>query len=389
MATKRATAIILICLAVASVLAGFASAAVTPGNYGLSGWNAANWSGIAVVAVMTVVLAAAMVYMLASIIGSGSAKEWSKRQIYEALLSFFMLIAFLAFVYVFFLNPQNAFSGMNLVPTACSSSPGSTANSAPVPTNLFSLAACDLGTFNKNAYTLYFGVMDVNFLISSSPFYVLTYYPLTTVDENVSVATQFGGVSSSVTNAFSFVMEAGGVALLATELQMIVLAGSIFFLFVFITLGLIARTFGFARSFGGTLIALGLGLGLMLPLLVAITYGYIDVQIQNSGFSCSTTNSNIVAGVQNPFNIATCFASSISSVFINGFSSGSSSSTTTTNPASGVAPPNGFLEFIAAIVTGLSFVPILNLIIVDAFIVDLSRAIGEQVDLFTLMTGFV
>ena len=44
---------------------------------------------------------------------------------------------------------------------------------------------------------------------------------------------------------------------------------------------------------------------------------------------------------------------------------------------------------IAAVVAGLTFIPFLNFTIVDAFIVDFSKAIGERLDFMSLLIGVV
>jgi len=40
-------------------------------------------------------------------------------------------------------------------------------------------------------------------------------------------------------------------------------------------------------------------------------------------------------------------------------------------------------------IAGLTFIPFLNFTIVDAFIVDFSRAIGEKIDFMTLLLGII
>jgi hypothetical protein len=146
--------------------------------------------------------------------------------------------------------------------------------------------------------------------------------------------------------------------LIFNQLQLIVISGAVLFLALFLSVGLVARTLGFTRTFGGAMIAFGLGIGLLFPLLVAITYGYIDVSAGVMYIQSAGTTSIIWSGFTSLVN----------------------------NPA---AATGGIFLDIGYVIAGLTFIPILNIAIVDAFIVDFSSAIGERMSFQELFSSFI
>jgi hypothetical protein len=374
----------------------------SPGTYGLPGWNPVNWVGTALLGTMIVVVCAAIVYALAYAIGSSAAVQWSRRQVYEALLSVAMLAAFLALAGIFFLNPQGAFSSLKLVPTSCN------ASSSPAPTTLYALAACDLATFNNNAYSDFDTIMNTAFFLSLSDETTVSIYPFTT-DQSFYINTTFGLIPNFGTRSniliFNFdfgiatLVDLLILAIMLNQVQLIIVSSSILFLFMFLALGFVARSFGFSRSFGGTLIAFGIGLGIIYPLLIGMTYGFINVQIQTAwnsligntatglgslatgGLSTALTGNSVV----NPYTLSSnamgYFETALTSVL-----SGSASANGLTAIQS---IPASFEQLVSSLVVGLTFIPLINIIIVDAFISDFSKAIGERVNLLSLLSGFI
>ena len=311
------------------------------------------WYGVAIIAVLVVIMIAAMVYALAGVIASSAAKAWARIQIYEALLSMVMLILFIAFSYMFFLNPQGAYASVGLLPNACSTGSVNT---------LFNLSSCDLGTFTQGAYSYFASLVYAGFIVSMSPgLSVLLELP---TQIGISFSTELssiipGGVAGMVGTIMSVLL----IALVLNHVQLILLSASLLFLSLFVTLGIIARTFGFTRTFGGAMIALGLGLGLVYPMLVSITYGFI---------AANAPSSSIVAEVGSGINILLgfVFGQGVNGAFFQG-------------------SQLNYLLGLGYVAVGLTFVPFLNFIILDAFIVDFSKAVGERIDFMSLMTGLV
>ena len=311
-------------------------------------FNPMDWYGIALIATLLIISIAALVYALSGLIASQNAKGWARLQIYEAVLSVVMLLAFAALSYMFFLNPQHAYASVGLLPGACA---------APDINTIFTLSQCDIGVFTNATYGYLSTFIVSGFIIGFSPGIGIDFhipqYP------NVGVSTALdslvpGGTAGIISIAASALL----TALVLNQVQVILLSSSLLFLSLFVTIGIVARTFGFTRTFGGAMIAIGLGVGLIYPLLVTLTYGFIDPQLASANLAVDISNAvQLIIGI--------VFTSSIP------------------------AGLSAFFMKLGYLITGLTFIPFLNFIIVDAFIVDFSKAIGERIDFMSMMTSFI
>ena len=329
------------------------------------------WIPLASAAVLTVITVAAIVYALSGAIGSQNARDWSRMQIYEAALSLLLIIIFGAFSYFFFINPQSAFASLNMVPPTSQQRPVSPSIDCTSATDIFELATCDLSMFNRAAFQLANAWYGIAYITSIVPGF----------DIKIGLASIPGvgfewGLGSIVPvdydNLLAFAFSGIMTIMILQQLQLLLISSSLLWLSLFLTIGLIARTFGFTRSFGGAMIAFGLGIGLIYPLLVSVTYGYIDVQ---GNISCILSTSTW------------CDAG--------GYSAGAIINaiellvTQTTPIGGGGAAYSGFLLQMSYLLAGFTFVPFLNFIIVDTFIIDFSQAIGERMDFMGLLAGIV
>jgi hypothetical protein len=319
------------------------------------------WITVASIALLIVIFVAAIVYMLGNVIGSDRAKNWSRFQIYEALLTGLLIAVFGALVYLLFLNPQTTFSQLNLVPQTQGSVTG-----CESATELYTLATCDLVQFTDASLALGQDALYATYIVDAIPGFSGAIDPIPT---GIGISMQITLPSLVPTGSgqiFTLVISAMMFLLIFNQIQVIALAGAIFFLSFFLTIGLIARTVGFARTFGGAMIAFGIGLGVIYPLLVVITYGYIDVSI-----------------------CATCLQSaSNGTLFLNGFVSLMTSLWTGGFTGVGTTMGTIFLDT-GYVIAGLTFIPLLNFAIVDAFIIDFSSAIGEKMSFGQLFSGFI
>lgn len=315
------------------------------------------WLPFALIVIFTVVLVAALVYMLSSVINSNNAKTWARFQVYEGILSLVLLLVFSAFIYLFFLNPQTVYGQLKIVPTGCTGA-----------TQVFTLASCDVSQFNKGATSL----AEYSFLLSYFPTaaqpFSLTYTP-DPEDPTVSFSLEPPALwpqetAPILTYFYTTIM----FTIIFNQIQLIMLGGAVLFLAVFISIGLIARSFGFLRTFGGAMIAFGLGLGIMYPLLTSLTYGFIDV---NANVTCLQTIACTLAGG----------AGSFLSIIL---SSSSSSMTALLGTTVGT-----LISEVGYIIAGLTIVPVMNIVIVDAFIVDFSKAVGERMSFQQLFSNFI
>lgn len=306
------------------------------------------WEGIALIVTLVTITAAALVYMLAGLINSPTARTWSRMQIYEALLSIAILLIFSFFVYLLLINPKGAFNSLGLLPGQCS---GNNVN------DLFTLASCDLATFNNGAFSLAQTLYVSTYAAGFAPGFTLKVSPIP-LQPFISVSVGLPSLlSSSVETAFSTMFSAILFMLVLNQVQLLIISGSLLFLFTFFVLGIIARTFGFSRSFGGVLIAFAIGIGIIYPLLVSLTYGFEAMQLNN--YSIAQDIVTLFTGLL--FGGTVLSPQILSTIFISA----------------------GYF------VAGLTFIPFLNFLILDAFIVDFSKSIGEKIDFMSLLTGLV
>ncbi|MGC8651646.1 MAG: hypothetical protein ACP5UH_00110 [Candidatus Micrarchaeia archaeon] len=333
------------------------------------------WLPIAFIAVLVVMLVAALVYMLATVIASDGAKSWARVQIYEAVLSIVMILVFGAFSYLFFINPQGAFGpkGLNIVPqgyavdilgyqlplqSGCSGA-----------SDIYQLSVCDLSLFNGVASTAAEFTYVVSYMAGIVPSLSITASLPDVPPEYLSVGFNVALLPGEIDNLLPIAYSGLMFALMISQLQLLILSGSLLFLSVFLTLGLVMRTFGFTRTFGGAMIAFGLGLGLVYPLLTTITYGFIDTNLIAVCIPSSVCSGPSMAGALLSLLFAYVTGSGPSSFLVGSLTGG--------------------VDIFGYLLAGLTFIPFLNFTIVDAFIVDFSRSIGEQMDFMSLLSNII
>ncbi|HUY70213.1 MAG TPA: hypothetical protein VMV00_01435 [Candidatus Baltobacteraceae bacterium] len=319
------------------------------------------WLPVAGVGVLAIIAVAALVFVLSGLTNSQNARAWSRIQVYEGLLSIVMVLVFAAFSFIFTLSPQNAFQSMGLVPSECTGA-----------TTIQTLGTCDMSAFNKAAFQL----ADYSYLISLGvslvPDMRISIMPING-QKNIKIDTRVKAlVPWSGPALFGRALSAMLFVLILSQVQLLLLSASTLFFTFFMSLGLISRTFGFTRGFGGSMIALGLGLGIIYPLMVSITFGFVDTNSFFPSIQCLAS-----AAPQQ------CFLSMFQTFPSMFWGIISPSVSATTNTLSGIS---SLVMSIGYFVAGLTFIPFLNFVIVDTFIVDFSKAVGERMDFMSLLT---
>lgn len=348
---KKQIAIFLPVLLALAILLAPLSYGSAPGNAGIALLIRnipADWEAIAIIVTLITITAAALVFALAGTINSPTARTWSRMQIYEALLSIAILLIFSFFAYLFLINPQHAFGAIGLLPSQCSG------NNV---FDIFTLATCDLSTFNNDAFSLAGTLYKATYYLGFAPGFSVTTAPLPAQPYIKGSAELPSILAPSIETSLSLAFNGILAMLVLNQVQLLLISASMLFLFVFFALGIIARTFGFSRSFGGVLIAFALGLGLIYPILVSLTYGFISVQLNI--YPISSDLGTLLLGLISPI------------------------AQTSTTVLTTLAVSAGYY------VAGLTFIPFLNFLILDAFIVDFSKSIGEKIDFMSLLSGLV
>jgi hypothetical protein len=334
-----------------------------------------SWVPIAIIAALTVALIAGLVYALAGIINSDEARGWARFQLYEVMLSVILIVVFASITYLFFLNPQTLFGKLNLVPTGCTSA-----------TTMYTLSACDLSLFNNasfafGAYTFY-ATFTYTLLAGILP--QGTWAPL----GSTSIEIQLTPPGLGPTNLGSLLTWAYGALLLAlifNQVQLMLLSASLLLLAFFLTIGLIARTLGFLRTFGGAMIAFGLGIGIIYPILISLTYGYVDVTANLACLQYYSTVSTVLSGTT----FQCGFSGFIANIFAIYAASAVNPSILATSAAGIPAALGSLVSYIGYIIAGLTIIPLMNIVILDAFVIDFSSAIGERMSITQLFANFL
>ncbi len=367
------------------------------------------WASVALMAVFAMIAVLACIYLIAPLAGSNELRTWVKVKIYDLLASIFLIIIFAAFATMLYtVNPEPILYNLKLLPNSCVGM-----------TDLYGIGVCDIHQFNM--FTI-----ELNNML----FYTLeafSFQPEFTVNigqASVSKAPTTGAAASAGEGAAGAAASAGegaaasaagdaeGGSLLGAiglsagplalipqytsfkylsgaldvffavemlnEVQLIVLSSSVVIFAIFMALGLIARSFGVTRTFGGAMIAFALGIGFVYPLMTSLTYGFIDYGMQNTLYIGWLTPG---AAAITPYIMA--------GTFILDWAVGNIGSVNGIGQwiIQNIPGVQQLFIFVGLSAMGLVFVPIINFVIVDTFIVDFSQAVGERMDFMSLLTN--
>ncbi|MGC8694641.1 MAG: hypothetical protein ACP5RI_03445 [Candidatus Micrarchaeia archaeon] len=301
---------------------------------------------IGLIAVLTIIIIAAIVYSLSGIINSPNMKAWSRLQIYQAIITGALLIFFISILYLTYINPTSMLSSVNLLPSQCSN-----------VNDMYQAASCDMYVFNNDALSYIDASGAIALTLAFAPSFTINiplYNDFSISFANISIFP--ADMEDLLPLFFSFMMS----IFILNNILLILLVGAVFWFVSFVVIGLIARALGVTRSFGGSMIALGVGLGIVLPILVILMYGFIDVQIGNV----------------NAISIASELFGFMEFLFLYLFVQGQFPFSLST-----------VMLTLASIIAGLTIIPFLIFTVLDAFIIDFSTAIGERIDFMSTLTG--
>lgn len=326
------------------------------------------WFPIVMSVVLSVIAVVSVIYVLAPLMGRNDIRVWARAKVYDAMVTIVFALIFLSFSTALCSVPVSSFyESVGLAPNSCSGI-----------NDIYGLSLCDM--YNFNQYTAYFGEAMYWVTIfgglnpTIAPAIPVPGYPVDPVSgSGIGVSFQFALLPIVLVHQYIVpYMQAYFTAVLTSQLLQILLTSSMLLFSMFMTIGLIARSFGVTKSFGGAMIAFALGLGFIFPLMASMTYGLVDVAIENAVTYMHTSLPGLTAFIlAGMVAIVPAIAGigSMAQTFSNIFS-----------------PLIFYGGFIAA---GLILIPLLNLVVVDAFIVDFSKAIGERMDLFSILTRII
>lgn len=317
------------------------------------------WFPIAVIAALAFIGILAMIYALSTSTGNRRIAVWTKAKIYEVLMGFVLIGAFLFLMFLLTsVNFVQLFNGAGIVPPSCNQPQISS-------TDLFTLGVCDMYTFNHNITYLNYAMYTIGLRLAFIPG-VKVATPNIPGLPGIGVGADIVLVPDAVAKFAGDAIGALYVAFMLTQLQLLLLASGLLLFSLFMVIGLVARMFVITRSFGGALIAFAVGLGIIYPLMVSITYGYVDVGISHTL----------------PYFVGTVISASLGGLLDVLVFVGVPSFISGTVFAS-------VLSYFGLALLGLTFIPLINFVIVDVFIIDFSTAVGEKLDFMSLLTNLV
>ncbi|MDE1851213.1 MAG: hypothetical protein KGH69_00805 [Candidatus Micrarchaeota archaeon] len=321
------------------------------------------WAPIVVLGVLMVSMILGMLYILSPLIGRNDIRTWVRAKLYDQMFTVVLLLIFLSFsTALCSYRPGGSLDGLGLLPAACS---GSSIDS------IYGIAACDIYTFNGNIQ----GMSESAYLLAM----------VVSLNPNVGISTGYGGIGVSI--GFNLIpvepvhhylipfMSLFYGLIMISQMQQLLVGASMFLFPVLMAIGLLARAFGVTRTFGGSMIALALGLGFVYPMLVSVTYGFLDYMLGNIGGPTDTILTMTVNWLS-----STYVLKFIESIFT--FNLGNVIAAALT-----IAQP--LIIYSGIIVLGIGFVPLMVITVLDAFVVDVSRVIGERVDVISLLTRII
>lgn len=329
------------------------------------------WLPIAVLAAVAMILILGLIYMITSALGRTEFKTWIRVKIYDVLLSLLMIFIFFFIVTAYFdVNPVPYYETLGLVPLKCET-----------VQDFFSLSACDMHEFISDSLQLNWLVYELMVVVSFMPSASINTEPLfATTVADYGFGVQLPNIMIFPVPVQFFVGDAVGALyplLVLNDVQELLLTASLLIFSLLMTIGLIARIFGVSRTFGGSMIALAIGIGVLYPLLVSFSYGFLTAGIDASQTAC---------GGLCPLNQADIGAviDAIVGIFL-------AAGLLIGGPLSGptLALLGNLISYIGIVLLGISLIPLLNFLILDTFVIDFSKAIGEKIDFMTLLTTLV
>jgi hypothetical protein len=327
------------------------------------------WFPITLIAATLIIVILAAIYLFAPLMGREDIRRNIGIMIYQTLFGIVLIMAFGIFAtWLCSFNAESILQSLNLI--LVDNIPQGV--HIPYNGNLYETALYDLYWFtnygalaNTNTFSFFlFAALNIGPQLDIK----IDFIPGV---EDLGVSAQGPFTASNILGSyFGYMSQALGWLFIINDLQFIIISAAPIIFAIFVSIGLIARLFGFSRNFGGSLIALGVGIGFVYPLMVSITYGFINVaysQLYNNMFI------NIVTSA-----FGTNIQSALASL------------------ASGSALVNLFLSGIYSIVNLVGFtatasliLPILNFVVVNTFVIDFSQAFGEKLDFMSLLANII
>ncbi len=329
------------------------------------------WFPVVMAAALLVTGVIGAIFALAPLAGRSDLRTWCRIKFFDTIFSIVLIVAFAALATtICTINPEPILQNVGLVSNVYGT--GGTVlgpvNQCTSQNTFNGLALCDISEVTDSAQDINNAIFGLTLAFSITPSATFK------IGASPNVGIEFGGISLSplsIENFASLAINATYALILLNYVQTFLLAVAPLIFAVFMAIGLIARVFGVTRSFGGAMIAFAIGIGIIYPLLAVTTYGFIDYTIAQT----RTVFDNTIYGTGFFGSVVVLFLDFIFQPLPSVF---------------GQMPwLTDFVLFIGSVYVALTFIAFLNLMILDAFIVDFSQAIGERMDFLSLLGSVI
>ena len=294
-----------------------------------------SWQGIAFLAGSTVFVISILAYTLGYVLAHQKVLRWAKEQMEEAMLSMVIVLFVIGFA-SFLCSLDLRTLGME---TSCSG------------------PSCNFVDVGYSLLMDMFKAITQGFLLVTSMQAVLSSISTMTMGKApggfgiiISPYAVAGDIAAGLRDAMIVLMTSAIMTI--TQMVLIKMTESLFV--ILFPIGVILRSFGATRGFGGGLIAIAIGFFVFYPLLVVLFYGSVlgSIQTDYGGMVDSMKANGLDATT--PF----WYGGNIISSFVVGF--------------------------IGKVIMGAIFMPLLMFMILVAFVKGLSKSLGEEVDVSNL-----
>jgi hypothetical protein len=344
-------------------------------------WNLrfGNWQDICVLGLLISFLLVSLLYMASHAFGNAELTAWCKKELFQVFLTCILVGSIFWFVNLMcaFVSPSMF---VELNPGDCDH------DGLTVPLeqcNLFDYSINYLIWLRNAAYTLYNMLAVVGgFLAGKAEITVLQSpggYGFNT--------RPFGGLSGMVNN-LSFSMSTtlvGGLLTTIAQLRML-RAVQLMMFNIILPIGVFCRCFEPTRRFGGSLIAIAIGLFIFYPILLTINAGAVRGSILSEGFFLVAQNKIVQQEGAYPEGTRIDYLDQAYQQTVNPDdeaydpTGGSEGASYTSLSSNNIIFQIFFTLTIRLLIAAL-FLPLLNFILLISFIRNLSRFLGEEVDI--------
>lgn len=322
------------------------------------------WQGLIFAATFVIFLVAGLAYMTAGVVNHRGVKLWAMNQIYEGMATLVLAMFFIGLVsWMCGLNAHVLGNEVTCAPSGSCS--------------VFDVSTYYLEQFRDSITTAFYAIFGVNMAVAYQASVVQVYAPAGegvqfTYGQGLQTLTQQMGMGMTVLS-LAWILAASQILLLAISREL--------FGYLVVT-GLVLRSFGVTRGFGGSLIAIAVGFFVVYPLMVVLMYGLLLGQVDNDMMvrHYSETTNKMTAIL-----ITMTAAGAIGGIIGNAYFGMAAATGAIIGLVAAILIflPD-IIQFIGTVIIGSLLIPFIVFMVVITFTKGLSAAIGEEVDVSNL-----